>query len=496
MSSSPPHAHAPPEASLQALMDAAARVSGLPGLPFQARASLFPGSSAAAVAPRALPHPHPVPSASIRGGLGAGAAFAGPPPAPFRAVPFRAVPFQASPLLLAAPRRVGGGPLRKRDHDSALAASAAREAAAAAERRVRTAGASRGTEARVAKKVRRLEQNRLAAIESRRRKKHMVEEVRSPSVRPGSISSLPLRRRVPHRAFFRPPPRAPSWLFRQLQRSVQFYSKANSTLKRQNAELERQLLVAKEKVLARKEGKPEAEGAEAKEGLVSKVEAVVPIAAEREAAGAAQERQRCPEADESSALATARPFDAERRARKAQLAATQALYHTMGYPSGAARVAATALSQGVDRDAAVAERPPTEAAPAPGPVAPPSALVAPPSALAAPPVARVETEPHRPFPSAPKLPAPESDDEWAYVQALNRFAMQQAAAANAAAAAATAAIEAARLHHQRRQKKSSAPLRRGGGDEPSSSSSSARSAPSLPFSLPVGPSWPFQEGGL
>lgn len=60
-----------------------------------------------------------------------------------------------------------------------------------------------------AARARRLEQNRLAAIESRRRKKVMIAE---------------------------------------LQRSVTFYSKANKNLKKANEELEQQMMIAKQKL--------------------------------------------------------------------------------------------------------------------------------------------------------------------------------------------------------------------------------------------------------
>lgn len=121
----------------------------------------------------------------------------------------------------------------------------------------------------------RLEQNRKAARESRRRKKVMIEE---------------------------------------LQRSVIFFSRANSTLKQQNDDLTRLLLQAQASVSA-------VNGSNAGP---SRPENNVP-----------------PDAQPAPAASTAKQ---ETDQRQAQAVATQAMYESQGYPAAAARAAAQAMN--------------------------------------------------------------------------------------------------------------------------------------------------------
>ena len=119
----------------------------------------------------------------------------------------------------------------------------------------------------------RLEQNRKAARESRRRKKNMIDE---------------------------------------LQRSVVFFSRANSTLKQQNDELTRLLVQAQAQVNAAESGQ--------KLGAV-KTEHVQPVAQQPVQQGDAQQAQ-------------------------AQAVAQQAKFETQGFPSAAARTAAQTMNAG------------------------------------------------------------------------------------------------------------------------------------------------------
>mmetsp|Transcript_36833 Transcript_36833/g.77278 ORF Transcript_36833/g.77278 Transcript_36833/m.77278 type:complete len:403 (+) Transcript_36833:124-1332(+) len=277
------------------------------------------------------------------------------------------------------------------------------------------------------KRSKRLEQNRLAAVESRRRKKHMVEE---------------------------------------LQRSVQYYSKANATLKSQNADLERQLLVAKQKAFIIIENlKSEGNGNDS-----TSVKAAIQDASISNNKTFPPQETKPTESltpDQLTPVHINRPYsaligstskttsntDMEKQEQLAQFAATQALYKSMGYPAGAARVAASTFSQFVGQTGTVPVLSPTQTK-----AVPPKTTVA--------------------VPATPKVKKVESDDT-AYIQALNRFAMQQAAAANAAAAAASAAIQAAHLHDQLKKK--------------GSSSSSIQAMPTLSFSYPAGVPWPVVQ---
>jgi hypothetical protein len=153
------------------------------------------------------------------------------------------------------------------------------------------------------------------------------------------------------------------------------------------------------------------------------------------------------------------------QAQQAQFAATQALYTSMGYPAGAARFAASTLSQFVGQ---------TSIAPV---TSAPIDYVAPPPRFAAP-IVTQQIKSAQSISSDNTLKSPNVEPkEDSYIDALNRFAMQQAAAANAAAAAATAALQAAQMHIQ---------FKEGGG------SLSASDAPKFPFSFPSGGmAWPF-----
>ena len=135
--------------------------------------------------------------------------------------------------------------------------------------------------------------------------------------------------------------------------------------------------------------------------------------------------------------------DIESEAMQAQFAATQALYASMGYPSAAARAAASTFAS------------------VSAPVSPPEVKE---PTKTTPPLTASATVQNNPFAnflglsnsaSAMKSMAAGSPDftsnscmDMDRIEELNQFAMQQAAAANAAAAAATAAIKAANFHRQ------------------------------------------------
>jgi bZIP transcription factor len=131
----------------------------------------------------------------------------------------------------------------------------------------------------------RLEQNRKAAKESRRRKKVMVEE---------------------------------------LQRSVIFFSRANSTLKQQNNELTRLLLEAQVQV-------KKVESPNEAEATTAETPQSPPPAPPTAAAPA-------PLAAQTAAI------DQASQQLNAQFVATQALYESQGFPAAAARAAAHAMN--------------------------------------------------------------------------------------------------------------------------------------------------------
>lgn len=260
------------------------------------------------------------------------------------------------------------------------------------------------------RRSKRLERNRLAAVEFRRRKKHMVEELR---------------------------------------RSVHYYSKANAALKSQNADLERQLLLAKQNALANQEKAKSQGTAENSASVradvqeVSKTKISPSKKTKRDAAIVHESRPYSTIIGNTSYPSNISGIDEQ--AEQAHLAATQALYKSRGYPAGAARVAANMFSQFVCQ---------TRSVPA------------------------LETD--AAIPEVKKVPKIECNDA-AYIQALTRFAMQQASAANAAAAAATAAIQAASLHEQLKDKKNGSP------------SLTIQALPAMPLPYPAAVLWPCQN---
>jgi hypothetical protein len=331
-------------------------------------------------------------------------------------------------LLPPAPAN-HGGPLLKRTHDSV----ASSEVAVAA-KRVTTSAAPEDKD----KREKRLGQNRLAAVESRRRKKHMIEE---------------------------------------LQKSVQYYSLANSSLKSQNAELERELLLAKHNVLINRSNtvqmKRPGDHAASTADFAPRNAAAQNLPAQKAPTQQVLSSEQLPITGHGGSLCvpssvSTHPskvdMDKQAQQAQAQFAATQALYTSMGYPAGAARFAASTLSQFV-RQTGIAPVPPA-----------PSDNVAPPKRIA--PIVAQQLKPSQTITAdnARKSPNVESKDDM-YIDALNRYAMQQAASANAAAAAASAAVQAAQLHMK---------LKENGG-------SLSMDAQSYPFSFPVGMAWPFQN---
>lgn len=215
-----------------------------------------------------------------------------------------------------------------------------------------------------AARARRLEQNRKAAIESRRRKKIMVAE---------------------------------------LQRSVTFYTKANENLKKANEELEKSLVLAKQKLLSQKDDDdksvaasgglktPEEErSVEGKSSLEApKIEQqTVPITVDAPVSTAQQ-------------IASFQPPVNASLADQAHLTAMQAVYENMGYPTAAARSVASLFSQ---TGAGLNDMPP---------------------------------------------PPTDADAEGAgdeYIKSLETFAMERTAAANAATLAANTALRIANWH--------------------------------------------------
>lgn len=137
----------------------------------------------------------------------------------------------------------------------------------------------------------RLEQNRKAARESRRRKKVMIEE---------------------------------------LQRSVIFFSRANSTLKSQNEELSRLLLQAQAQVKA---STTNSKSPPASEESTQKQPATPAPAAP------------APAVTEAPTQATnTETLSQQEQQAQAQAVATQALFETQGFPAAAARAAAQTMN--------------------------------------------------------------------------------------------------------------------------------------------------------
>jgi hypothetical protein len=229
----------------------------------------------------------------------------------------------------------------------------------------------------------RLEQNRKAARESRRRKKVMIEE---------------------------------------LQRSVIFFSRANSTLKQQNDDLTRLLLQAQASV-----------SAVSGQGSTGNSETKAP-----------QEASAPP-------VSTAKQ---ETDQLQAQTVATQAMYESQGYPAAAARAAAQAINSAVAVTPAAA----TVTSPAPSsftggalPTMQPGATM---QAMAnfqqaAAAAMQVAIQGMQSIPGvnltqlAMAPPAAGTNAQQAYTDTMTALAMQQAAAAAAAAAGQQFAMHAA-----------------------------------------------------
>ena len=288
----------------------------------------------------------------------------------------------------------------------------------------------------------RLEQNRLAAIESRRRKKVMVEE---------------------------------------LQRSVAFYTKANSSLKNQNRELEGRILLARQRTASNAASDCAIKKCVKEATLDNDDEEVEPIEVPRKdlpvqdtdvthfhpprehnlSLAHQQQQQQQQEQDRSS--------EAE-----AHFAATQALYKSMGFPPGAARAAATTFSQfatgthGTTHHHPVPNHHDEHKEVVPTTVSSTTQLFVPSSfnkveedniVVVAPSPIKIDnnnnnnnnnnnSEQDKTTANDNNNNNNNNNSATSYIEALNRFAMQQAVAANAAAAAATAAIQAANFHCQ------------------------------------------------
>jgi hypothetical protein len=235
----------------------------------------------------------------------------------------------------------------------------------------------------------RLLHNRTAAAESRKRKREMVGD---------------------------------------LEASVAYFSRSNASLKRGNAELEREILLAKQRILAFEKGLP------------------VPAPAVNH--------------NLLELLKSTRPRDDDEEARAAHFAATQAMYKSMGFPPAAARQAAGtfAAAYGNDSPATSAKKPsPVLKVDSPGvnqdqaQAAHFAATQALYKSMGFPPRAAKEAAAtfsrcHQTVTAPPAPSAVPSVSSSTYFEALNKIALQQAAAAKDAAKLATAAMQAAKLH--------------------------------------------------
>uniref|UniRef100_A0A6U1S8L5 BZIP domain-containing protein n=1 Tax=Cyclophora tenuis TaxID=216820 RepID=A0A6U1S8L5_CYCTE len=217
----------------------------------------------------------------------------------------------------------------------------------------------------------RLEQNRKAARESRRRKKVMIEE---------------------------------------LQRSVIFFSRANGTLKQQNDELSRILMQAQAQIAATESGQ---QGAQDNQQQPNTTESSTP--------------------DQNGAANTPSQIQFQNMAQQAQAqaVATQAMYESQGFPPAAARAAAQTIN--ASTPAAAAGQPAqTPAAPAPGqglpqmqPGATMQAMANFQQAAAAAMQAAMGMNPASAAANSANTAAP---TQQSYTDTLNALAMQQAAA--------------------------------------------------------------------
>lgn len=273
------------------------------------------------------------------------------------------------------------------DGVAAIAAAAADEGSSARRRRVRKADLNREE---------RLLHNRTTAAESRKRKREMVVD---------------------------------------LERSIEFFSRSNADLKNSNAELEREILLAKQRILAGETGLPTPAPAVNSSLL--------------------------------GLLKSSEPSEDEEQARAAHFAATQAMYKTMGFPPAAARQAAStfaaAYTAKLSSSASAAKPSPVSKVDRPAGATQNQAQAAHFAATQAlyksmgfPPRAAKEAAAtfsrcHQPTnssvsPAASAVAAAPSMTPASYIDSLNKFALQQAAAAKAAANAATAAMQIAKLH--------------------------------------------------
>ncbi|EED88800.1 predicted protein [Thalassiosira pseudonana CCMP1335] len=244
---------------------------------------------------------------------------------------------------------------------------------------------------------RRLEQNRRAAIESRRRKKVMVAE---------------------------------------LQRSVDFYTKSNLSLAVHNRELEHKIILAKQRLQQMNATGEVKEGDVSSGNVLSKPEEVevIAVTASRESKPVAAVTDPLP----VSTTATLVNVKAEQE--KAQLTAAQALYNTMGFPPAAARNAANNFSQfaGTTGSTSVAnnasEVQPGNSSTSSTDDASIKAEVA--AAL------KIAAGAESGKKVADNVVVEVAADHDQYIEALHQFAIQQTAVAKAAAASANAAIQA------------------------------------------------------
>ena len=164
----------------------------------------------------------------------------------------------------------------------------------------------------------RLEQNRKAARESRRRKKIMVDE---------------------------------------LQRSVVFFSRANSTLKQQNEELQRILLHAQSKIQATEKARIQQQqtgnnsnsnnnGESAQQNAAPTANAPVTNIPQPIDISQAQAQQALANAQSQTVQNLTNSNEQSQAHQAAQAAATQAMFESQGFPPAAARAAAATFVAG------------------------------------------------------------------------------------------------------------------------------------------------------
>jgi len=232
----------------------------------------------------------------------------------------------------------------------------------------------------------RLEQNRKAARESRRRKKIMIEE---------------------------------------LQRSVIFFSRANLSLKQQNDELHRLLVQAQVQVQTIEQG-----GAPSSDAAAAQPTEAVTLAVPSDGQGANLSAVSAQQVGVAAAGQFQFQNMAQAQAQAAQAAATQALYESQGFPPGAAHAAAQTLVGGQSSDASASGGAPpipngTEPAAIPAYQVPQAAAVAANPFMAAMmgmgapagvPTAAAQTS---------GAPAPATGATPNYMDAFNQFALQQ-----------------------------------------------------------------------